>query len=377
MTIFILISIAYLFLMIALIYGWHSIPEFIPDNFPAEISFSVIVPFRNEAENLPLLLKSIAELQYPRSKFEVLLVDDDSEDDSVKIGKEFQQNHPDLDFHLLENQRISGSPKKDAITSAIRKARFDYIITTDADCTVPPGWLKIYNDFILKTGAKLLAGPVGIKSSPGKKRAHFQTFEELDVLSLQAAGAGAFGMEQPLMCNGANLCYEKEAFLQVEGFNGNTSIASGDDVFLLQKFQQEKFKTLFLKSRDAIVTTEAQHSFFNLISQRVRWAAKAPAYKSLFAKFTGAIVLLMNAGLVLAAPLTMLEIWPYYPVLIIFLLKFNVDFVLLYLSALFFKREEVLRSYFWSSMGYPFFSTYIAIKSLFSGYEWKGRRFKS
>ncbi|MGY5847885.1 glycosyltransferase family 2 protein [Salegentibacter sp. HM20] len=381
MIIFVFISIAYLVLVIFLIYGWKQIPEFSPDFSPAETVFSVIIPFRNEAENLPHLLQSLADLKYPSDNFEILLVNDASGDDSVKICVEFQQNHPEIRIKILENNRLSNSPKKDAITTAIKEAKFEYILTTDADCSVPMLWLQTFNDFINKTKSKLIAGPV-ITSPPltppeGGKIRPAHIFEELDVLSLQAAGAGAFGIGQAFMCNGANLCYRKEAFLEVEGFRGNDAIASGDDVFLLQKFQQKKFKMAFLKSREAIVQTRPQENLQALISQRVRWAAKTPAYSSLFAKFAGATVLLMNAGLVLGAVLSLMEIWPYYPVLIIFLLKFNFDFGLLYLSAKFFQREEVLRSYFWSSLAYPFFSTYVAFKSLVAGYEWKGRKFRS
>lgn len=379
MIIFIFISIAYLILMIALIYGWQQIPEFSPDFSPAETGFSIIIPFRNEAENLPVLLKSLSELQYPFEKFEVLLVDDASEDGSVKICEEFKQNYPQLSIKILENNRQSGSPKKDAISTAIEKAEFEYILTTDADCRVSKLWLQTFNDFIKRDHYSLIAAPVSLFPPPqqGKRPKPFRAFEELDVLSLQAAGAGAFGFEQAFMCNGANLCYRKDAFLKVDGFSGNDKIASGDDVFLLQKFQSRKYKVRFLKSREATVQTQSQKSFRALISQRIRWAAKAPAYKSLFSKFAGAIVFLMNAGLLVGAVLALMEIWPYYPVLIIFLLKFNVDFALLYLSAKFFKREDVLRSFFWSSLAYPFFSTYVALKSLVSGYEWKGRKFRS
>lgn len=378
MIIFIFISIAYLLLMITLIYGWQQIPEFSPEFSPAETGFSIIIPFRNESENLPILLDSLAKLQYPFEKFEILFVNDASEDDSVKICREFQQQHPQLSLKILENNRQSNSPKKDAITTAIEQANFEYILTTDADCIMPKLWLQTFNDFIQKNNYSLIAGPVSLFSPPREGKAKpFRAFEVLDVLSLQAAGAGAFGIGQSFMCNGANLCYSKKAFLGVDGFSGNDKIASGDDVFLLQKFQQKEYRTAFLKSRDAIVQTKPQENFYALISQRVRWAAKAPAYTSLFSKFAGAIVLLMNAGLLLGAILALMEIWNYYPVLIIFLLKFNFDFALLYLSAKFFKREQVLRSYFWSSMAYPFFSTYVALKSLVSGYEWKGRKFRS
>lgn len=176
-----------------------------------------------------------------------------------------------------------------------------------------------------------------------------------------------------LLANGANLCYSKETFLEIEGFKGNEEISSGDDVFLLQKFKHAGYKTVFLKSREAIIITQPQPDLTSLISQRIRWAAKTPAYKNMFAQITGLLVLLMNLLLAVFTFLVFFEVIPYEPVLFAFLFKFLADLLLLYLSAKFFQRKEILRNYFWSSMVYPFFSSAVAIMSLFKKFEWKGR----
>ncbi len=381
MFIFVIICVCYSVLMLMLLYGWKKIPEFSSENSTVQMRFSIIVPFRNEAKNLPILLNSLAEINYPNSQFEIILVNDNSEDNSVKIIEEFQENYSELNVKLLENKPTSKAPKKDAITTAIKASKFEYIITTDADCQISKTWLKTYNSFIQKTNCSLVAGPVALLQLPGEntntgRKYILRNFEELDILSLQASTAGAFGINRAFMCNAANLCYKKEAFLEVLGFSGNTNIASGDDVFLLQKFQQRKYPIGFLKCKEAIVYTRAQDNFKNLISQRIRWASKAPAYTSTFTKITGITVFLMNVSLVIAAFLVFLQLINYQAVLIIFLIKFNLDFILIYSAAKFFKRETVLRSYFWSSLFYPFFSTYITLKSLFFGFSWKGREFK-
>lgn len=366
----------YVLLIGSLIYGWRKIPEFSLTNSEAETRFSIIIPFRNEAENLPELLKSLNQIRYPATKFEILLVNDESEDASEKICADFIQNHPDLNIKLLQNNHRSNSPKKDAILTAVENARFEYLLTTDADCVVPEDWLQIFNDFISEEQPKLIAGPVQLKKVR-TRRPLFQIFEELDVLSLQASGAGGFGINQAFMCNGANLCYEKEAFLKAGRFSGNENVVSGDDVFLLQKFQQQNLKTAFLKSEAAIVETNPQQSLQQLISQRIRWAAKTPAYTSLFAKSAGIIVFFTNLMLVIGALLALLKFIPSQPLLFLFLFKFNADFILILSAAKFFQREEVMRSYFWAGFVYPFFSTFIAVLSLFKGFEWKGRSFRS
>lgn len=403
MTFFlVLITLFYVILIAALLIGWRKIPEFQIRNIEPKIRFSVVIPFRNEAENLLVLLNSLSELNYPALKFEIFMVDDASEDASVQICSDFITSHPKMQINLIENRRFSNSPKKDAISTAIQNASFEYIITTDADCEIPKNWLQAYNEIILKTEAKLVAGPVKIAESPSNYRnggeplssqikisdtstnlnrnrekrwlKYFQAFQEMDFMSLQAAGAGGFGLGKAFMCNGANLCYERSAFLKADGFNGNDDISSGDDVFLLQKFVEKKLPVYFLKCAEAIVITRPQQGLTTLISQRIRWAAKTPAYKSSFAKLVGLTVLFMNFLLVIGAFLTLFSIFPYEPLLFAFFFKFNLDFALLFHSAEFFDRKDVLRNYFWSSFIYPVFSSYIAILSLFSGYEWKGRK---
>lgn len=371
-----LITAAYLGLVIAFIFGWNKVPEFKLKGLPSENTFSIIIPYRNESKNLSRLFKSLSSLNYPSRKFEILLVNDESKDDSKKIAESFQNDFQDLNIQLLDNIRKSNSPKKDAIKTAIGVSRFDYIATTDADCVVPAKWLQFFDECIRVSAPKMMAGPVGFIQQTGIRKPYFQNFEEMDFMSLQASTVGSFGIEKAFMCNAANMCYEKEIFLSEAGFEDDGKIASGDDVFLLQKLRKKGFEVSFIKSEQAAVFTNYQKSLNSLINQRVRWAAKTSSYTSIFAKFTGVIVFLMNFSLIVLTGLAFLDMFPYQILMLIFLLKFNADFVLIYKSAKFMNRESLMRHYLWSSIIYPFFTVYVAFLSLFNGYEWKGRRFR-
>ncbi|NJW54528.1 glycosyltransferase family 2 protein, partial [Salinimicrobium oceani] len=153
-------------------------------------------------------------------------------------------------------------------------------------------------------------------------------------------------------------------------------IASGDDVFLLEKFQQKGLKIAFLKSPEAVVATSPASGVGQMFSQRIRWAGKTSATKNSFGKAVGLIVFLMNFLLSAVFIAMIFGVFPHTVFLGMFLFKFNVDFLLIFRAANFFGRESSLKSYFWSSMIYPFFSSSVVILSIFSGYEWKGRRFK-
>ena len=370
------LTAVYLGLIIAFISGWKKVPEFELKGCAPVTTFSIVIPFRDEAENLPALFRSLRHLKYPTSKFEIILVNDESRDDSKSLAENFKRDFPEFSIKILDNERRSPSPKKDAIHTAIEISQYDYIATTDADCVIPAKWLQFFDESIQQAGAKLMAGPVGFIQVPGLKKAYFQNFEEMDFMSLQASTVGAFGLGKAFMCNAANMCYQKQLFIQEAGFTGNEKIASGDDVFLLQELRKKGFEVCFIKAENAVVLTNYQLSLKGLINQRIRWAAKTSAYTSNFARFTGVMVFLMNLSLLIFTALAFFNSFPSQFLMLVFLIKFNADFILIYRSAKFMKRENLMRHYLWSSIVYPLFSVYVAILSIFPGYEWKGRRFK-
>jgi hypothetical protein len=180
-----------------------------------------------------------------------------------------------------------------------------------------------------------------------------------------------------MMCNGANLCYKKTAFLKVNGFEGNTEIASGDDLFLLQKMTA-KFPTKisYVKSNEAIVSTNSENSWKLFLNQQIRWAAKSTAYKSVFSKIVGLIVFVLNFTLVLLVFRTLLNDFYWEYLLIIYSVKLLIDFILIHKTATFLKNKNSLSYYGITSFIYPFFIVLTGILSLFKNYEWKGRSFK-
>ena len=366
------ITILYLALIGSFVIGFDKIKLSTLDETKAETTFTVIIPFKDEADNLNDLLHSIAHLHYPESLFEVILVNDYSIDDSSEIITDFIAGSS-LNISLIQNIRITNSPKKDAITTAISKAKHSWIVTTDADCLVPKYWLDSFDSFIQKNETNFIAGPVTYH----KIDTFLKRFQTLDFLSLIGSTIGGFGIRKPFLANGANLAYEKDLFNTLNGFEGNTNVASGDDIFILEKaINQFPNKVHYLKSNLAIVTTKPQPDFANLISQRIRWAAKTSSYKNLLGKVTGLLVLLMNASIISYLLLTILRLVDFKLLGYIFIIKFSVDFLLIYKTARFFNQSEVLASYWLSSLLYPFFSVYIGIISAFKGYKWKGNYYR-
>jgi len=366
------IVLIYLILIGWFVFGFDKVKNFEFKNSIPKTEFSVIIPFRNEAQNLPSLLQSISELKYPRNLYEIILVDDESDDNSVDLIMRFLANVQN-DIYVIKNERKTNSPKKDAITKAISIAKYEWILTTDADCLLPENWLLSFDAFIQKTNAKFIVAPVTYVI----KNSLLHTFQLMNVLSLQGATIGSFGIGKPFLCNGANLAYKKDLFHELNGFSGNTNIASGDDIFLLEKaIKTYKKDTRYLKCEHAIITTIPESSWSGLISQNIRWASKSSAYSNLFGKLTGLVVLLMNSLLITILLLTILQLFSFKSFVYILFIKFCVDLLLVYKTAIFFNQKSYLKSYYICYIIYPFFSVYIAIISFFGDYKWKGRTHK-
>lgn len=372
----IILILIYLVLIGCLTYGFNKTEDFILQDLPPQTKFSIIIPFRNEAENLSRLLLSIAALNYPKSMFEVILINDESEDQSVHIIEKFIKNIKDksaIDILVIDNIRRTKSPKKDAITTAMATTKYNWIITTDADCVLPKYWLDTYDEFIQVKNPNCIVAPVTYKG----ENSFFNRFQTLDFLSLQGVTIGGFGLNQPFMSNGANFGYQKSIFKTLKGFDDNSDIASGDDIFLLEKcIQLNKSKVNYLKSRKAIVTTKPAKNITDLIHQRVRWASKTSQHNNTFAQLLGIVVLLANLICVISIPAVLLGFLKVKTFIALYTIKFSIDFLLLFKSTRFFKQDTLLLSYLFSSLLYPFYNIYVVILSFFNTYEWKGRTFK-
>lgn len=359
-----IVFLIYLLFIGQLIYGFNRMKRFSKTEFTPKTSFTIVVPFRNEKENLPNLLHSISLLHYPKELVEVILVDDDSEE-------VFSVQYSVFSLKVIKNIRKSNSPKKDAIETAIQIAKNDWIITTDADCLVQKDWLTIYDQYIQENEVEMVASGVCYVT----KKDFLSAFQNLDFLSLQGATIGSFGINQPFMCNGANLAYSKQFFKELNGFQGNENIASGDDVFLLQKaVSVAPEKVGFLLAKESIVATKPVATWSELFQQRVRWASKSTGYSSLYGKLLALVVFGGNLAWIVSFLLWLIGFLDQNIFMLFVALKFLIDFILLYKTANFF--ESKLQYLLASSLLYPFFSVSVAVYSLFGKYSWKGRNCK-
>lgn len=355
--------------------GWFRLKTFNSDQVNLDTFVSIVVPARNEENSIGVLLKNLTQQDYPKKKFEIIIIDDNSTDNTTKIINKFIKQHQDFNIQIkhLSEENPEEAYKKKAITKAIEASRGELIITTDADCRINKNWLKSFVSFYFKEKAQMIVGPVCFHN----EASFFEKMQSFEFLSLIAITAGAIEIGRPIMSNGANLAYEKSAFDAVGGF-GNDRFSSGDDVFLLLKIKKRfgNKSVKFIKNRDAIVYTEPKRSIKEFIQQRIRWASKNKGYdlKILLVSFTVYMVnLLLITGLVMAI---------FYPaiikiVIISICLKMIIDLPVLFGITKFANRRKMMYFAFPMIILYPIYIIITGALGIIGNYQWKGRKIKN
>jgi len=376
-TIVILISVLSVACYFGLIFfftcGWFSLKttDYNPHAFRTTVS--IIIPFRNEEENIEPLLKSLSGQQYPKELFEIILVDDHSTDHSYDIVAQFIKINFSATIKLFALDKSDGFSKKAALKKGVENSRGKLVVTTDADCIFDNNYLSCLVSFYEQNNCRLISGPVVFKDSKGL----FTNLASLEFLSLIASGAGAISLNKPFLANGANFCFEHSLFEELNGYTSHDSYASGDDVFFLlqaKKHIKNKNKICFIKNRESIVTTQGPANLKEFIQQRVRWASKSPAYEDFFAKFTAGSVFFFNLALVLLLICGFIDFRFAIIAAIMFAGKLAVDLPLMFAAASFVKKKRLMWFYLPLQLIYPLYVVFIAISSLFVKVEWKGRK---
>ena len=328
---------------------------------------SIIIAARNEEMNIGKCLDSLLAQDFPRSQMEIIVVDDQSVDETAALVR----SYADRGIKLISVSNEEAFGKKAAITRGIAAASYPIIITTDADCSFPPSWLNTMLCFREKMDAVFVAAPVQFR----KEKTMLDHFQSLDFMALQGITAAGVSGKYLNMCNGANLLYTKEAFSAVNGFEGIDHIASGDDMLLMEKINSAfPDGVAYCFSEDAIVVTEPAASWAAFIQQRIRWSSKAKNYTSFFTKATLLLVYLLNVAVVtfLFAGLFDLQLLKYG--LLLTAMKTIVELPFMIRIARFFNKSTLIA---WFIPFQPLHALYTVVAGtfgLFSKYKWKGRK---
>jgi len=332
---------------------------------------SVIIPFRNEENNLARCITSVLNQTYEKNLIEIILVDDHSTDESKKIAEKYLSNGNIKLLHLDE-MKPDMKGKKHAIECGIANSNSEIIVTTDADCWQDEDWLEnLISSFDDNTG--FVAGPVVFANSKNL----FHKFQALEFGSLVAIGAGLIVNRNPLLANGATCAYRRELFHEVGGFNDNANLVSGDEEFLMQKIHSNTKKHVrFCFSENSLTYTEPNNKFLSFINQRMRWVSKVRFYKNSFMLLPLSIIYIfyLSLGLLLIGSFLSQDIFRLF--VLVFGVKIILDFIFLTIGLRHLKLQKYLIYQPAAELLHIPYIIIIPLIGLFKNFSWKGRYFR-
>lgn len=367
-TLTLTLTCLYVFVILFLRKGWSSIPVYIPHDPVLQTKVSILIAARNEEEKIARTIDDILAQSYPAALIELIIVDDHSTDRTSDIVLSYAGKGVKL-IRLNEKEKLN-SYKKKAIAEAISMASGELIVTTDADCRMKADWIKTIVSFYEETGSKLISSPVVYHH----EKSFFERLQTLEFLYLIGLGASSIGNRMPSTCNGANLAYRKDVFIELGGFKGIDELASGDDELFLHKVASRyPDKIGFCKSADAIVYTDAKETLPEFISQRKRWASKSTKYKDKKIVALGVAIWLFNliifANVLLG--LYIADLW--IIALLAIALKYFSEMLFLGPVTAFAKRTELMKYLPLLTVIHILYIIYIGIAGNSGKYIWKGR----
>lgn len=322
--------------------------------------FSIVIPFRNEATNLPALLADLQQQEGSLPPHEVIWVNDHSEDDSLTV----LQRSAGPEHRVLSLTDSAG--KKAALRKGIELSRFPGIITLDADCRLQPDWLNGLAAAWYHQNPDMLILPLEL----APERGVLQAFQRIEHRAVQGLTFGLAGMGYPVLCNGANLAFSKETFLEAGGYDDHLEHASGDDVFLLHRFKSLGKNIAICWKRSALAFTNPTNDLASFLNQRLRWAGKSRAYRDTDTISSGLVLVLPSLCWLAALIAGVHAAW----LVAVLIARSIADVVLIKNTAPVIGVSPNLWKLALFSVVYMMYSPVMALMSLIVKPTWKGRK---
>ncbi len=311
-------------------------------------SFSIIIACRDEQNNLPLLFRSLDALEYPRHLYEIIFIDDASQDDTQKLIREYCQYRENCQGIIIEQKSADYKGKKYALRMGIEKAQFKNLLFTDADCLVPSHWLDTFNKFIYNDIGMIVG------YSPEKDVSSFRRFSQIITADFYCA---TINLGVPFSNNGRNLYINKEVYDQVDGFEKIKNFTCGEDKLLLNLIKNTEYKIAY--NADCKVYTHPQiEDHVNQQKRRYgQFSLSSPLYK--------------------VVSLIIFLFYLYLPFHIIFYKNwlslgiYYVSFMIFWIVGLIKHRESFCIFDLLYILVYPYYLIFYSLFGMFSKWTWK------
>lgn len=364
-----IILFAYLLFLVLMITGWKKIQHVSFPSGTEKSRISIVIPFRNEAENFSRLFQSLQKQDAAIADYEVIFVNDHSTDDSTTILRENEKNFS-FQYQCLDlPSSLQG--KKAALQYGIEHARHPVILSTDADTWHAAGWIKSYLKVFRHPEVQFAFGLVEVVSNNNL----FGKMQTLEFRSLMRSAAASLYFKVPTMCNGANLAFRKLAFESVGAYAEHAQLASGDDEFLYHAIaRQYPDGVKFLPDAPAAVFVAAKPDLKSFIAQRIRWASKWKHHRIFPMPLLAFFIALVQLAW-LSLPFLLLLNSEWVIILMLICLKVLLEFIFLSGKAANNTSKFSLSAFTALQFLYAPYVWLSAICATFFSYSWKGRRY--
>ena len=373
--IYIVLLISFFYATLILLYkiAWNKISKSNSVNYNDTVS--VVVACRNEETNIKNLIKDIMNQSFDKYRFQMIIVDDHSEDKTLEILYKESEKWNNLHIYSMNNDEIG---KKNAIRKGVGFANGNVILCTDADCRIGENWIKTILSNFAKREIKFVSGLVRFSFS----NTFLNRFQSLELISLVSSGAAAIQRKKSTICNGANLAFRKKEYSEIpmEVFND----FSNDDVSLLHYFKNHyKDGILFSKDLNSIVETNSNPNLISQFQQKLRWISNSKNIRDWESIYVASVVFLMNSILSILLVLTLVSIFLDFDNIYIILInlfvavfiKYVTDYLFLKEVLYFFRRKDLLIYLLPFEIINAIYTVIIITLSLVYSPKWKGRKF--
>ncbi len=235
---------------------------------------SVVVCARNEADNLHHYLQALCCQKYP--EFEVIVVNDGSEDQTQTVLEHYTQLFRNLRLTFVPNDAWVRSSKKLALTLAAKAAKYDYLLLTDADCRPEsPYWIEEMMKGFCSEETEVVLGYGGYFEEPQA----INRLIQYDTVTSAMTYLGFAMSGHPYMGVGRNLAYRKSTFFQNQGFAGQLGQRAGDDDLFVNKIATKR-NTEVVLTPNSYTWSIPKRTYAEWRIQRYRHLSVSPAYKT-------------------------------------------------------------------------------------------------
>lgn len=318
---------------------------------------SIIICAKNEEENLKKFLVSVLEQDYPI--FEVIVVNDNSADESFLFLSAMKEKYPCLKVSAIYKEPILTQGKKLAQTVGIKAAKYDLLLFTDADCRVESKeWIRsMVSNY--SSGVDIVLGYGGYIRRKGfldKIIRHDTCFIAMQYLGFAKAG-------MPYMGVGRNLSYRKKIFFENKGFASHSTMNSGDDDLFINEVARKK-NTRIEISPESHTRSEQEKTFGKWLSQKQRHLSTSGRYRFKHRFMLGLEVFSKESLLPLMLYLVFVDFYPYHA-LIVYGFRLLVYLVIFKIAMWRLKERDLLLYSPFLDIAMPFVFLYLSIRNFY------------